>query len=253
MLSKNKLKYLRSLALKKHRDAERAFVAEGRKTVDALMKTMTCRLLAGTEDYLSTLPALPHCEIITITEAELQQASAQKTPRDVIAVFEMPKETDDSELAALPGAQLCLALDTVQDPGNLGTILRLADWFGIEHVFCSHGTADAFAPKTVQATMGAIARVSVHYVNLPEFLRNVAKDVAICGTFLEGRNIYEETLPKNGIIVMGNEGSGISPEIERLVNRKLFIPPHPVGRATSESLNVAVATAITCAEFRRRH
>jgi TrmH family RNA methyltransferase len=149
--------------------------------------------------------------------------------------------------------KLILALDGVQDPGNLGTICRLADWFGIEDIICSTETADIFNPKAIQATMGAIARVRIHYTNLTEFLTEVAsQDTRIYGTFLDGKNIYERELTPHGIIVMGNEGKGISPDIEALVTDKLFIPNYPSDRPTTESLNVAVATAITCAEFRRR-
>jgi TrmH family RNA methyltransferase len=151
--------------------------------------------------------------------------------------------------------ELCLALDDVQDPGNLGTIIRVADWFGIRHIFCSIGTTDAFSPKTIQATMGAISRVQIHYVDLYSFLHHTrieSSSTPIYGTFLEGKNIYRESLSPNGVIIMGNEGNGISSKIEEMVTNKLFIPNYPEGCATSESLNVAIATAITCAEFRRR-
>jgi TrmH family RNA methyltransferase len=147
---------------------------------------------------------------------------------------------------------LCLALDDVQDPGNLGTIIRIADWFGIEDIFCSRGTVDVYNPKVVQATMGAIARVRVHYVDLPEFIASMGS-TPVYGTFLDGKDMYGCQLSGNGLIVMGNEGNGISGEIERMVNNKLYIPNYPAERATSESLNVAVATAIVCAEFRRRN
>jgi TrmH family RNA methyltransferase len=146
--------------------------------------------------------------------------------------------------------KLSLALDTVQDPGNLGTIIRIADWFGIEHVLCSKETVEVYNPKVVQATMGALARVSVHYVDLVEVLKETS--LPVYGTFLEGEDIYGEALSAEGVIVMGNEGNGVSEEVKKLVSRKLYIPNFPKGRETSESLNVAVATAITCAEFRRR-
>ncbi len=252
MLSKNKIKYLRSLSLKKHRDDEGVFLAEGRKLVDDLLGKMPLRILLATDEFLASHPHIYANEIISVNEHELTQASQLKTPRDVIAVFETPKAKPLSELFSLPAKQLCLALDTVQDPGNLGTIIRLADWFGIEHIFCSIETADAFAPKTIQATMGAIARVRVHYVELSDFLHNLSKEIPVYGTFLEGKNIYDEQLSENGILLMGNEGKGISAQIGNLVTRKLFIPPYPAGRESSESLNVAVATAVACAEFRRQ-
>ncbi len=260
MLSKNKLKYLRALALKKHRDEEGVFVAEGHKVVDELLNKMECRLLLATEEYLALHPQIGRrttskhapLEIITVDERELSQASSLKTPRNVIGVFATPVSMPKEHLYALPGKDICLALDTVQDPGNLGTIIRIADWFGIEHIFCSQDTADAYSPKTIQATMGAIARVNIHYLNLPEFLSKIPEDLPIYGTFLEGENIYSKSLADKGIIIMGNEGKGISSETSAYINQKLFIPPYPVGRATSESLNVAVATAIVCSEFRRK-
>ncbi|HEY5590199.1 MAG TPA: RNA methyltransferase, partial [Paludibacter sp.] len=147
---------------------------------------------------------------------------------------------------------LSLALDDVQDPGNLGTILRIADWFGISDVFCSEYTADAYSPKTVQATMGALARVKIHSVNLAEFLQNCSDILPIYGTLMNGENIYNKTLTQQGIIVMGNEGNGISATIEKFVSERLLIPNFPAGQVTSESLNVGVATALVCGEFRRR-
>ena len=177
------------------------------------------------------------------------RASLLKTPQNVIAVFEQRQEQTDPSVIA---HQLCLALDDVQDPGNLGTIIRIADWFGIEHIFCSQGTVDVYSPKVVQATMGALARVHLHYVDLPAMIGQLKEDIPVYGTFLDGTNIYTQTLSTSGLIVMGNEGNGITAEVRKLINKKLFIPNYPAGRDTSESLNVAVATAITCAEFRRR-
>ena len=149
--------------------------------------------------------------------------------------------------------ELILALDAVQDPGNLGTIIRIADWFGIKNIICSQGTVDVYNTKTIQSTMGALARVRIHYVNLKEVLDICSRnDYPIYGTFLDGSSIYNAKLTNYGIIVMGNEGNGISDEIEKVISDKLLIPSYPVGELTSESLNVAVATAIVCSEFRRR-
>ena len=145
--------------------------------------------------------------------------------------------------------ELTLALDGVQDPGNLGTIVRLADWFGIRHIFCSFDSADIYNPKSTQATMGALARVDVHYVDLPLALRSV--EAPVYGTFLDGQDIYTQDLSAHGVIVMGNEGRGISKAVAELVSHRLFVPPYPAQRPTVESLNVAIATAIVCAEFRR--
>lgn len=252
MLSKAKIKLIQSLEHKKKRREEQLFVAEGPKVVGDLLPYFTCHLLVATSSWLARNPQIKASEIIEVTPDELRKASFLKTPQEVIALFALPCATAPASVAA---TELCLALDDIQDPGNLGTIIRLADWFGIRHIFCSIGTTDAFSPKTVQASMGAIARVSVHYTNLTELLttlRDTHPSTPIYGTFLDGNNLYQESLSTHGIIVMGNEGNGISPSTEQLVTHKLFIPNYPEGCPTSESLNVAIATAITCAEFRRR-
>ena len=140
----------------------------------------------------------------------------------------------------------------MQDPGNLGTILRLADWFGIHHVVCSLHTADVFSPKVVQATMGSLARVRVHYLDPLEYLNELPAETPVYGTFLDGKNIYDEQLTDKGIIVMGNEGKGISAALTDYITHRLYIPNYPIGTPTGESLNVAIATAVTCAEFRRQ-
>ena len=178
----------------------------------------------------------------------MKKASQLKTAPQIIGVFYQPKyDIEEIDL----NEKLHLVLDGIQDPGNMGTIVRLADWFGIEHIFCSSDTADIYNSKTVQATMGAIARVKVHYVDLADFFKN-NNNLPVFGTFLEGENIYQADLPKNGFIVMGNEGKGISFNVQKLITNKLFIPNYPADMSTSESLNVAVATAIVCSEFRRR-
>jgi TrmH family RNA methyltransferase len=134
----------------------------------------------------------------------------------------------------------------------MGTIIRIADWFGIEHIYCSNGCVDAYNPKTVQATMGAIGRVKIHYTHLPSLIASLKGRAPVYGTFLDGENIYDKPLSENGLIIMGNEGNGVSKEVSQLINNKLYIPNYPSGRTTSESLNVAIATAVVCAEFRRR-
>ncbi len=257
-VTKQNIKDVHALNLKKHRDAMQTFVAEGPKVVTDLLPLMRCRILYATQVFLDRLPSVlkRNIESIEVVDQKaLERLSLLCAPRDVLAVFEKPRVKgltgeEEEKLVSLPRRSLCLALDAVQDPGNLGTIVRLADWFGIEHIFASADTADVFAPKVVQATMGAIGRVSVHYCNLPHLLRRM-EGVPIYGTFLDGTDIYTEHLTQNGLIVMGNEGRGISSEVESCVNKRLYIPPYPVGRATSESLNVAIATAIVCAEFRR--
>lgn len=248
MLSKNKIKYIHSLELKKNRKEEGVFIAEGHKLVGDLLGHFPCKLIVALPNWLEKNPKVTADEIIEVTPDELSRASLLKTPQDVLAIFEQPHYETSTDVMK---HSLCLALDDVQDPGNLGTIIRLADWFGIENIFCSHGTVDVYNPKVIQATMGALARVKLHYCDLVKLITSV-KDIPIFGTFLDGNNIYGEKLSDNGLIIMGNEGNGVSKEVTKLINKKLYIPNYPTSRETSESLNVAIATAIVCAEFRRR-
>lgn len=248
-ISKNKIKFIRSLEQKKVRREERVFLAEGPKLTADLLGHFRCRYLAATDDWLASHNTIEADEIDTATIDEIARASLLKTPQDVIAIFDQREEK--TEITVIE-KQLCLALDDVQDPGNLGTIIRIADWFGIEHIFCSTNTVDVYSPKVVQATMGALSRVHLHYVSLTDLIGKLNKNVPIYGTLLDGTNIYTQELSTTGLIVMGNEGNGITAEVRQLINRKLYIPNYPEGRDTSESLNVAIATAVTCAEFRRR-
>lgn len=251
MLSKAKLKYIRSLEQKKNRRSGHVFVAEGPKLVGDLYGHFPCRLLVAVAGWHAAHPGFVADEKLEVSAEELARASFLKAPQEVLAVFGYSEEPVCAVSVASAG--LCLALDDVQDPGNLGTIIRLADWFGIRHIFCSLGTADAYNPKVVQATMGALARVKVHYTSLPGLLREMSEQgIPLYGTFLDGENLYENPLSGNGVIIMGNEGNGISPEVASCVSHRLLIPSYPAGQSTSESLNVATATAIVCAEFRRR-
>ena len=230
MISKNQIKHLRSLELKKFRDMHGVFVAEGPKVVNELKG---------------------HFELVELIEGEdADRVSFLDTPQHLFAVFKKAAETPIPS----PHDQLMLALDDVQNPGNLGTIIRLADWFGIEHIICSRGCADIYNPKVVQATMGALARVHIHETDLTQTITDLqAKShFPIYGTVLDGDNIYQTTLQPHGLIVMGNEGHGISDAVAAKVTHRLLIPNYPQGRETSESLNVAIATAIVCSEFRRR-
>lgn len=247
-ISHSCIKYIRSLDQKKVRRAEKVFLAEGPKIVGDLLGKFECRLLVATEEWLKAYGRIPAHEVIEVSEEELSRASLLRTPQQVLGVFSQPDYALDP---TLPRRSLYLALDGVQDPGNLGTIIRVADWFGIEDIYCSLDTVEVYNPKVIQATMGAIARIRTHYTSLSDLLMKL-QDAPIFGTFLNGSNIYEEPLSPNGLIIMGNEGNGISPEIAKLVNRRLFIPNYPTDRLTSESLNVAIATSIICAEFRRR-
>ena len=250
MLSKNLIKLVRSLDMKKFRKETNLFVAEGEKLVnDLIVSGVECYKIIATEKQASILKNKKDVEIIIATDDELKKVSFLKSPQGIVGIFKQKNNIPDKKT---PKHKLCLALDDVQDPGNLGTIIRIADWFGIEDIYCSIGTVDVYNPKTVQATMGAIARVKIYYVELPQFLASLEKSIPVYGTFLNGRNMYEHKLSNNGIIVMGNEGNGIGSECEKFIDERILIPNYPTGRATSESLNVSTATAIVCAEFRRR-
>ncbi|QIK61067.1 RNA methyltransferase [Dysgonomonas sp. HDW5A] len=250
-LSKNKIKYIQSLKDKKSREEHRTFVVEGDKMVSELIGFVKCQLLIATPDFVQTNQIHDNNieEIVEVSKLELSKASFLKNPQQALGVFYQPHYILETNQLR---NQLILALDCIQDPGNLGTIIRLADWYGIENIICSMDTVDVYNPKVVQATMGALARVKVHYVDLYECLRNMQEVLPLYGTFLDGKNMYQQELSETGIIVMGNEGNGISPKIETLITNKLFIPNYPPQRETSESLNVAIATAIICTEFRRR-
>ena len=252
MISKQQIKAIHSLRLKKYRDQRGLFVGEGPKVVGELLNTFECTFVAATASWIEAnrqiIPAGIPCE--TVQPEELAKASLLETPQQVLAIFRQKENTLPTDSALQ--SELCLALDTVQDPGNLGTILRLARWFGINYVICSPGTADIYSPKVVQAAMGALGKVSVGYTPLPQYLSGIPADIPVYGTFLDGTNIYDTPLSYRGIIVMGNEGNGISQLTASHVTHRLYIPPYPAGTPTIESLNVGVATAITCAEFRRR-
>lgn len=247
MISKNKIKYIRSLELKKNRNKEGKFVAEGFKVVDDLLALQPADLIAATGEWLRGKHFGAETEVIEVTDEELKKVSFLQHPQQVLAVFRQATSGDYS----INTSELSLALDGVQDPGNLGTIIRIADWFGITHIYCSQDTADVYNPKVVQATMGSIARVKVEYGDLLGLVESLPADVPVYGTLLDGDNIYQQKLENRGLIVMGNEGKGISPALAKKVNHKLLIPNFPEGRATADSLNVAIATAITCSEFRR--
>lgn len=249
MISRIRIKWIKSLEMRKYRLQEKAFVAEGPKLVGELLPYSTPLYIAATKDWLDANRHLLRAvkEVDEVSQTELERASLLRTPQSVLAVMPIPeRRLDISSLQK----KLVIALDSVQDPGNLGTILRIADWFGIHEVLCSEGTADVYNPKCVQSCMGALARVDVFYCNLPEVLGQV--EMPVFGTFLDGTDIYKEELSGEGIIVMGNEGNGISQPVAKLVNRRLYVPNYPKGSLTTESLNVAVATGIVCAEFRRR-
>ena len=234
-LSKAQIKWVRRMKIKKNRDAEGVFVAEGEKCVNELRNAFELVLLATPDNATST---------------EIEQMSSLRTPQGTIGVFRQPASD-----TRYPTDELILALDGIQDPGNLGTIIRTCDWFGIHDILCSHDTADCYNPKVVQATMGALARVRLHYVDLPQVLAEIkAQGTPLYGTLLEGTNMYgSNAIPdkQHGVIIMGNEGNGISSAVRQLITHPLLIPSYPADAVTSESLNVGIATAIVLAEFRR--
>lgn len=231
VISKNKIKLIHSLETKKGREKAGLFVAEGPKVVNDLLH-------AGFT-----------AENIFEDIEDIKKISFLQHPQSMLGVFKLPRNEHYTEFSI---TQLVLALDGVQDPGNFGTIIRVADWFGIKDIFCSLDTADCWNPKVVQATMGSIARVRLHYVDLNKMVESLPADYPIYATLLDGENIYKQELSHHGMIVMGNEGKGISPILRTKINRKLYIPNYSSNEDTAESLNVAIATSIVCAEFRRR-
>lgn len=239
-LTKNQIKLIVSLKQKKYRLKHQLFVVEGKKTVQEFLgSSYKLRYLYALEGSIES----DFNELQVVSGAQLKKISALTTPQQMVAVFEIPK------FKPIVANGLVLALDAVRDPGNLGTIIRLCDWFGVEHLVCSETTVDCYNPKVIQATMGSLTRVNVVYLDLAAFLKS-AKDIKI-GAFMEGGNLYQTNLPQNGILVMGNEANGISPTIEALLDQHITIPSFSAHQAT-ESLNVAMATAILLSEFKRQ-
>jgi TrmH family RNA methyltransferase len=240
MLSKNQIKLITSLQQKKYRKQQQLFFAEGIKVIQELLNSnFELEHLFVTD---AIFPTVAKNKISTINEAELKKISALATANNCLALFKIPVEKPIRENG------LIVALDDVRDPGNLGTILRLCDWFGITQVVCSSETVDIYNPKVVQATMGSITRVNVVYTDLTDFIKRTK--LPVFGTFMDGENIYKRKLPNEGVIVMGNEANGISPEIEKLTTNRIAIPRFGDLQQT-ESLNVATATAIILSEFKR--
>jgi len=240
MLPKSQTKLITSLHQKKYRHNHQLFIAEGIKTITELLDSHIelQHLYTTNSDYLNLSN---NCTLIS--QIELKKISALKTANDILGVFKMPKPE------AINTDALIIALDDIRDPGNLGTIIRLCDWFGIQDLVCSIGTVDAYNPKVIQATMGSISRVTITYTNLETFLsKHTNNDVF--GTFMDGVSIYAEALPSKGVIVMGNEANGVSSSVEDYTTKRLAIPRFGNLRAT-ESLNVATATAIVLSEFKR--
>lgn len=246
-ISNNTRKIYTSLSSVKGRREHNLFMAQGEKCVSDTLDYFEVHTIIATREWIESHKSIAETfDISPAKTTDMQRISTLSTSPDVIAIYKIP----DIKKPNING-NLVIALDGVQDPGNLGTIMRVADWMGVDTILASKDTVDVWSPKVVQATMGAISRVKVFYTDLPSFIDSHA-GTPVYGTFLDGDDIYEVPLSKSGIVVMGNEGKGISEELARKVNRRLFIPPYPAGRHTSESLNVAIATAITLSEFRRR-
>ena len=247
MIGKNTIKWVHSLEMKKNRKREGLFVAEGPKVVGDLLSRFRLHSVFATDEWTGGDSIGAEVRRHTVDDDELRRLSFLQHPQQVMAVFEMNKE----EKVEVDADRLTIMLDGVQDPGNLGTIIRIADWFGIDSIICSPDTADAYNPKVVQATMGSLGRVSVTYSPLVPLLSSLPADMPIYGTLLDGKDIYQKELTRHGVIIMGNEGNGISDEVRAMVTHPLLIPRFRQGES-AESLNVAVATAITCSEFCRR-
>lgn len=240
MLSNNVIKIITSLGSKKYRQKYNLFVVEGVKNIGEVIKSsIKVKELFITEDLW---PEEKSIKKTMIDDKDLKKISYLTTPNVGLALCELPENPILNDFEGL-----AIALDDIRDPGNLGTIVRLADWFGVEHIFCTKESVDLYNPKVIMSTMGSFSRVNVHYIDLKEYLKNYNGN--IFGTFMEGESIYENQLPQNGILVMGNEANGISKEIENLTSHKISIPFFGK-KGNTESLNVAVATSVILGEFK---
>lgn len=256
MLSKNQISFVNSLKQKKFREEHQLFIAEGAKIVPELLSSsLKVKQVFATSAFLKKHTPAAGVICHELKEQELERISALSTPNEALAVCEIPERNISS---AQFGDKLTLILDDIKDPGNMGTIIRIADWFGVENIVCSPASVDIYNPKVVQATMGSIARVNVYYTGLEDFLQGQKKEhqLKIFGAFLEGENIYSKQLPSGGFIVIGNESKGISEELKKTITDKIAIPSFSHIKKSAdgeaESLNAAIATAIICSEFRRK-
>jgi RNA methyltransferase, TrmH family len=249
------IKHIQSLQLKKFRDAHNTFIAEGEKIVSELLASgfhieMLCALPEWFDQHKTKTPVgLPCCEV---SQKQLERISNLKTPNKALAVVRKPlHELQDIRF----DNDLVLMLDKLQDPGNLGTIIRTADWFGIRHIICSPDTADIYNPRVIQATMGSFIRLKVHYAALPDVLKDMQEGIPVYGAFLEGSNLFKTSISLPGVLIIGNESQGISREVASFVNRKVMIPrgvTEDNGKAGAESLNAAMASGIMMAYFRQQ-
>ena len=241
-ISKNQLKLITSLSQKKYRQKHNLFIAEGVKVLNELLNSpFEIETLFCTDDFEV---AISEKKIIRISETELKKVSTLKSPNKALGIFKIPKEK------ALQNSGLTIALDAINDPGNLGTIIRLCDWFGVTQLVCSKDTVDCYNQKVVQASMGSLTRVSIYYTDLENYITKSNLDTFIAD--MDGENVYKTKLPKEGILIMGNEANGVSEEIKSLLQHKISIPRFGETQET-ESLNVATATAILLSEFKRSY
>jgi TrmH family RNA methyltransferase len=245
LVSKSQLKLITSLQQKKYRDKTGLFVAEGPKVIAEFIKegvALDTFFTIESEDRVASLGSDILNKYQQVSSIELQKMSFLKTANTSLAVFNIPKTKGEG------GNGLIVALDAVRDPGNLGTIIRLCDWFDVSQLICSEDTTDCFNPKVVQATMGSLARIDIRYVNLSEYVKN--SSLPVYGGVMDGSSVYQSTLPTEAIIVLGNEANGISEEIQKQINHPITIPQFGLKKDT-ESLNVATAAAVLLSEFRR--
>ena len=241
-ISKNQLKLITSLSQKKYRQKHNLFIAEGVKVLNELLNsTFEIETLFCTDDFEATISEE---KVVRISETELKKVSTLKSPNKALGIFKIPKEK------AVQNFGLTIALDAINDPGNLGTIIRLCDWFGVAQIVCSKDTVDCYNQKVVQASMGSLTRVSIHYTDLENYITKSNLDTFIAD--MDGENVYKTKLPKEGILIMGNEANGVSKEIKSLLQYKISIPRFGETQET-ESLNVATATAILLSEFKRSY
>lgn len=251
MISKNKIKQLRGLQQKKNRDTENLYLAEGKKlTAEAISHhAHLVHEIICTAEAIENIPESFHSLVLIASMDEIKRISSFKTPQNMLVVLKKPSQ-EEGRIKNLQGT--ILTLDSIRDPGNFGTILRIADWFGIQYVICSNDCVDCYNPKVVQATMGAILRVNIKYCDLPVFLASEKKDgKTIYGATLAGENIFTTQLDDNAIIVMGNESEGISEASKKNLSKELQIPNFSLNAEKTESLNVSVATAVILSEFKR--
>lgn len=251
MISKAKIKLIQSLRQKKNRIKKGLFVAEGTKTVNDLLGAgIKTAEIYGTSNITGQIKVLNKTSLCEVSDIEMKKISFLSNASDVLGLFEIPQINIDDVFYS----DFIIALDGVQDPGNLGTIVRLADWFGVKNIVCSLDCADLYNPKTVQSTMGSIARVQVHFTDLPEFLLKAKseKKYKIYGSFMKGEPIYEISFQQKKILVMGSEGQGIFMEVEQLIDEHITIPAFFDGKDGPESLNVAMATGIIVSEMKRK-